>query len=124
MEIVKLCPQHTDMPAILVSGKETSARRHQPSVPSRGPPFHRLGHRIHEENELTMATTTTNRTLTRTEAPVRALAWVTAFTGLLSIAAVTALALTGHPEEAAAAGLIGGAVSVTGGIRVTVIVRR
>jgi hypothetical protein len=83
-----------------------------------------LGHRIHEENKLTMATTTTNRTLTRSQVPVRALAWVTALTGFLSIAAVTALTLTGHPQEAAAAGLIGGAVSATGGIRVTVIVRR
>ncbi|MCX4967095.1 hypothetical protein OHA98_20295 [Streptomyces sp. NBC_00654] len=45
-------------------------------------------------------------------------------TGLASIVAVVVLALTGHDTAAALAGAIGGGVSTTGTIRVTVRIRR
>ncbi|MFD4898976.1 hypothetical protein ACFVDT_02685 [Streptomyces sp. NPDC057699] len=47
---------------------------------------------------------------------------LTALTGLVSVVGAVLLALTGHAEAAAAAGLAGGAVA--GGIHVTVNIQR
>lgn len=47
---------------------------------------------------------------------------LTALTGLVSVVGAVLLALTGHAEAAAAAGLAGGAVA--GGIQVTVNIQR
>ncbi|MFJ8921372.1 hypothetical protein B046DRAFT_03698 [Streptomyces sp. LamerLS-316] len=47
---------------------------------------------------------------------------LTALTGLVSVVGAVVLALTGHAEAAAAAGLAGGAVA--GGIHVTVNIQR
>ncbi|MGW4696284.1 hypothetical protein ACWEO1_28375 [Kitasatospora cineracea] len=54
----------------------------------------------------------------------RHLGWLTAVTGLVSIAAVTVLAMTGHDAAAVAVGGIGGGVSAATGIQVTVRIRR
>ncbi|MFJ6615069.1 hypothetical protein ACIQPT_32895 [Streptomyces sp. NPDC091289] len=45
-------------------------------------------------------------------------------TALVSVIAVTVLALAGHGSTAAAVGAIGAGVSATGGIRVTVRIQR
>lgn len=50
--------------------------------------------------------------------------WLTAVAGIVSIPAVVVLALTGHTEQAAAVGVIGGAMCAAGGIQVTVHIRR
>ncbi|MDX3430848.1 MULTISPECIES: hypothetical protein [unclassified Streptomyces] len=67
-------------------------------------------------------TTTTDRTPadpgTGGPAPGR----LTALTGLVSVVGAVLLAVTGHAEAAAAAGLAGGAVA--GGIHVTVNIQR
>ncbi|MFH9136712.1 hypothetical protein [Streptomyces sp. NPDC017524] len=64
--------------------------------------------------------------LTTTDSPRRArlLAWLTTATGLASIAGVVVLALAGHDTAATVVGAIGGGVSATGTIRVTVHIRR
>ncbi|WP_322983131.1 hypothetical protein [Streptomyces sp. S584] len=52
---------------------------------------------------------------------------LTALTGLVSVVGAVLLAVTGHAEAAAAAGLAGGAVAggaVAGGIHVTVNIQR
>ncbi|MFF8604318.1 hypothetical protein ACF06X_00100 [Streptomyces sp. NPDC015346] len=50
--------------------------------------------------------------------------WFTACVGLLAVVAAVVLALSGHGEVAVAVGAVGVAVAGTGGLRVTVNVRR
>ncbi|MEU7206098.1 hypothetical protein [Streptomyces sp. NPDC045470] len=56
--------------------------------------------------------------------PRRALGWLTTITVLVSVVAVVVLALTGHTQEAATVGVIGGALSAAGGIRISIHIRR
>lgn len=42
----------------------------------------------------------------------------------VSVPAVAVLALTGHPDQATAVGVVGGAVATAGGIQITVNIRR
>ncbi|MEU6965037.1 hypothetical protein [Streptomyces chrestomyceticus] len=42
----------------------------------------------------------------------------------MSVVAVVVLALTGHTQEAATVGVIGGALSAAGGIRISIHIRR
>ncbi|MFD5042189.1 hypothetical protein ACFWMX_15325 [Streptomyces sp. NPDC058378] len=66
--------------------------------------------------------TTTDRTPADPGTGGRAPGRLTALTGLVSVVGAVLLALTGHAEAAAAAGLAGGAVA--GGIHVTVNIQR
>ncbi|MFF8278273.1 hypothetical protein ACF05T_19535 [Streptomyces lateritius] len=54
----------------------------------------------------------------------RALPWFTACVGLLATVVAAGLAVGGHGEVAVAVGAVGVAVAGTGGLRVTVNVRR
>lgn len=56
--------------------------------------------------------------------PGRVLGWLTASIAAVSVPAVAVLALTGHPDQATAVGVIGGAVATAGGIQITVHIRR
>ncbi|MFJ2575082.1 hypothetical protein ACIOYT_32290 [Streptomyces halstedii] len=54
----------------------------------------------------------------------RMIAYISAVTGLSAVIAATCLGVTGHPEAAQAVGVIGGAALATGGVTVTVNVKR
>ncbi|MFE7581104.1 hypothetical protein ACFU5Y_06000 [Streptomyces gardneri] len=54
----------------------------------------------------------------------RHLTWGMIAVGLVSIAAVVVLGVTGNPEAATAAALVGAAVFTAGGITITINVRR
>ncbi|MFD7978780.1 hypothetical protein [Streptomyces sp. NPDC059071] len=52
------------------------------------------------------------------------LAWATIAAGLVSIAAVVVLGLTGHAAAATAVGAVGAAMCAAGGVTITVNIRK